>query len=80
MHGLLSYRSRPQSASTHIVRVLTDDPGFGVSAGDEFEAVRYWLDPREKWTLLRRLSDGFDPECNQYAHDIEVVRPIGVHE
>ena len=60
--------------ATFIVRFIEDDPEFSINAGDEFEAWVYYLDPGEKVTLIRRLGDGFDPECNAYARQIEFVK------
>lgn len=67
--------SAPSNPKKFIVRIIKGDPRFGTRDGDEFEAIRYWLDPRDKWTLLRRVSDGFDPDCNEYASNVEVVGP-----
>jgi hypothetical protein len=52
------------------VKLLNDEERFNIKAGDEFEAIRYHLDPQEKMSLLKRLSDGFDPECNQYRDNL----------
>lgn len=54
------------------VRMKRDDPRFGLDAGDLLLVTRYWLDPN-KVTVIRRVSDGFDPECNQYSRDVEFV-------
>lgn len=43
-----------------------DDPRFGLKAGDILECQPYWLDPTEKLTVIKRVADGFDPECNVY--------------
>jgi len=51
--------------------MLADDPRFGLAAGDVLLAVPYPYDA--KWTCLRRESDGYDPECNQYVSDIEWI-------
>ncbi len=75
-----SHQARIQTlkrmTSTHegVVRILADDPGHGLTAGEEYAATPYWLDPGTKVTLLRRLSDGWDPSCNAYNSDIEFVR------
>ena len=52
------------------VKILESDKRFGIEKDDIFEAKRYQYDPHEKVSLLRRESDGFDPECNQYNHNI----------
>lgn len=57
-----------------IVRIKTDDPRFEIRAGDEFLSQTYWLDPGIKVTLLQRLSDGYNPECNVYYHQADFVR------
>jgi beta-N-acetylglucosaminidase len=55
------------------VRVRFDDDRLGVKAGEEYIAETYWLDPR-KVTLLTRIPDGYDPQCNQYRSDVEWMR------
>ena len=52
------------------VMLLEDDERFQLSKGDIFEACRYKYDPQEKVSLLKRESDGFDPECNQYIESV----------
>lgn len=56
-----------------IVTTLTTDDRLGVTAGEEYVAEVYWLDPG-KVTLLRRTGDGYDPECNQYWGDLQWER------
>lgn len=58
-----------------IVEIIKDDPRCGLKVGDQFEAIRYWLDPQEKVTLLRRISDGWVPDCNEYIHNVKFVQP-----
>jgi hypothetical protein len=58
---------------SRIVRLKKDDERFGLKAGDLLEVEPYWLDP-EKFTVVQRLSDGFDPQCNVYSHEVEPVR------
>lgn len=55
-----------------VVRLKADDPGLALTAGDELLVQSYPLDA--KVTVLRRLRDGFDPECNQYFQSVEFVR------
>lgn len=55
-----------------IVRLLKDDPRFHIKKGEIFHAKTYPLDPG-KITLLRRIPDNFDPECNQYRGDVKVI-------
>ncbi len=56
-----------------LLRLKADDPGFGLKAGDILECKPYWLDPGDKWTVIRRVSDNFDPECNVYREQVERV-------
>lgn len=57
-------------ASTRLVEMKADDERFGLMAGDVLEVEPYWLDPAEKWTVIRRVSDGFDPRCNVYRNQV----------
>lgn len=57
-----------------IVRMKQDDERMSLRKGDVLEVVPYPLDPAEKFTVLRRLSDDFDPECNVYRHQVEVIQ------
>jgi hypothetical protein len=59
-------------SGTWVVRLLADDPRFGLSEGDELLVRLYPYDA--KVTVIRRISDGFDPECNQYMQAVEYVR------
>lgn len=51
------------------VKMLKDDERFKIKKGDIFEAIRYRFDP-DKYSLLRREGDDFDPECNQYKESL----------
>lgn len=53
-----------------IVKLIKDESRFGLSAGDMLEVVPYWLDPSDKFTVVRRVSDGFDPNCNVYRSQV----------
>ena len=58
-----------------IVRLKEDDSRFKLKKGDLLEVIRYWLDPG-KYTVLRRISDNYDPECNVYSSQVErLTRP-----
>ncbi len=59
-------------SSEFYVELREDDERFGLSMGDVLVATSYWLDPG-KVTILRRLSDGFDPECNQYWPSVKFL-------
>ena len=63
-----SYKNRMRSGS-FAVRIIADDGRLGVLAGERYEAHLYPLDPG-KFTLVRRIPDGYDPKCNQYAADV----------
>ena len=55
------------------VELLKDEPRFKIKKGDRFKAICYWLDPQDKVTLLSRIGDGYDPECNEYWHNVKRV-------
>lgn len=56
-----------------LVKLKKDEPRFKIFAGDIFEAEPYWLDPQTKVSLLKRISDGYDPECNEYMSNVELI-------
>lgn len=73
---------------TYVVEILEDDPTFNIRKGYLFLARPYWLDPREKMTLLHRVNkslylNGFVktfnrvPECNQYLSSIKILQTFG---
>lgn len=55
----------------HVVRLKEDDPNFNLKKGELLEVEPYCLDPSSKFTVIRRLTDGFDPECNVYRTQVE---------
>jgi hypothetical protein len=59
---------------TTLYRLKDDDPRMGLTAGDVLECEPYWLDP-DKLTVIRRISDDFDPECNVYRTHVETLNP-----
>lgn len=59
-----------------IVELLKDEPRFKINKGDQFKAIAYHLDPQEKVTLLKRLSDDFVPECNEYRHNVKILTEL----
>lgn len=63
-----------------IVRIKEDDPRFDLKAGELYNAERYWLDPNDKVTLLERVSDGWNPMCNCYWHQVERVTAEDMEE
>ncbi len=56
-----------------VVAITYDQPRLGLLAGEQYLAVPYLLDP-EKVTLLGRLPDGPDPQCNQYTREVTWLR------
>ena len=57
---------------TWVVRLIDDDERFGLREGDELLVRKYPYDA--KVTVIKRISDGFEPECNQYYDSVEYVR------
>lgn len=51
------------------VQITKGNEKFKVKAGDTFTAERYRYDP-DKVSLLRRESDGFEPQCNWYKDSL----------
>ena len=54
-----------------VVRMKEDDEQMGLKKGDLLEVQPYWMDPSDKFTVIRRLSDNFDPSCNVYRTQVE---------
>ena len=57
------------------VEILKTDKRLGIKKGEVYNAIRYWLDPKEKVTLLSRVLDGYNPHCNQYFEEIKILPP-----
>lgn len=57
----------------HVVRLKEDDPEFKLKKGDLLEVKPYPLDPSSKFTVIRRLTDNYDPECNVYRSQVELA-------
>jgi len=57
------------------VKIRENNIHFGLKKGEIYEAKPYRLDS-EKLTLLKRIPDGYDPECNCYRHEVEVVNDV----
>lgn len=55
-----------------IFRLKQDDPLFGLPEGDELLCINYQYDAEAR--VLRRISDGYDPQCNQYTTNVGFVR------
>ncbi len=54
------------------VRITKTDNRLGIKEGEIYEAEIYWLDP-DKITLLKRIPDGYEPSCNQYRYEVEIL-------
>lgn len=54
-----------------VFELRQDDDRFNLSKGDRLLCINYPYD--SKVTVLRRLSDGFDPECNQYMQSVQFI-------
>ena len=59
-----------------IVEILKSDRRLGIKKGERYEAEPYSLDCN-KVMLLARITDGYDPCCNQYCHDVRIVSELG---
>lgn len=59
--------------------LLEDDPRFKLEAGDILRCVEYPYDA--KVSVLFREWDGYNPECNQYRHDVAFLGfvPLDMH-
>jgi hypothetical protein len=51
------------------VKIINSCEHTGVKAGEVYEAKRYHLDPG-KYILERRIPDGHDPMCTEYAYNV----------
>lgn len=49
---------------------LKEDARFNLKAADILEVEPYWLDPSDKFTVIRRVSDGYEPSCNVYRSQV----------
>ena len=52
------------------IKILKTNDRLGVVAGEIYTAKRYHMDPTEKYDLLGRESDDYDPECTQYISEV----------
>lgn len=59
-------RSRPA-----VYRLHENDSTFNLTAGDLLLCTPYPYDGKQ--TVLRRLSDGYVPDCNQYNSSLDFV-------
>lgn len=58
-----------------IVEILKSCKHTGVKKGEQYHAIRYWIDPMEKVTLQKRIPDGHDPQCNEYLSNVKRIKP-----
>lgn len=56
------------------VEILETEPEFNLVKGEVYKAIPYWLDPIDKFTLVRRIPDGFNPNCNVYKQQVKVLK------
>lgn len=54
-----------------VVQLKEDDERFSLQAGDLLAVTPYTYEPDTKYTVIERLSDGFDPECNVYRSQVK---------
>ena len=59
---------------TLLVKMNRDDDRMKLKKGDLLIVKPYWCDPATKYTVIRRVSDDFDPRCNVYRYEVDVVR------
>jgi hypothetical protein len=62
----------PAAPELGLYELINDDDGVDLKAGDLLLCEPYDLDPA-KVTVICRLTDGYDPQCNQYR---SAVLPI----
>lgn len=53
-----------------LVKLKEDYQRFNLKAGDVLEVEPYWPDPSDKFTVICRVSDGYDPGCNVYRSQV----------
>lgn len=54
-----------------------DDERFAMRAGDVLLCIPYLPDP-VKLTVICRISDGYDPECNVYLSQVQPMSDSGL--
>lgn len=55
-----------------IVMIKQTQERLGVTEGELYEAQPYAYDG-SKITLLGRVPDGYDPQCNQYRSEVKIL-------
>lgn len=53
-----------------LVVLLHDDTMFGLYRGDLLVVKHSEWDPEQKYEVVRRLRDGFDPSCSVYKSQV----------
>ena len=64
------YKSRMRS-DTMVNEIIEDDERFGLKAGDLVYCVNYPYDAKR--TIISRISDGYEPCCNQYNSNLKFI-------
>ncbi len=57
-----------------IVELLVDMEEVGLKKGDRLEVTPHWCYPDDKYTVIRRVPDGYDPKCHVYPKHVRVIR------
>lgn len=60
------------SRKDRIVELLKPQPGTNLEIGDLLLVQSYQYDT-DKVSIIKRLSDGYDPECNLYTHEVKFI-------
>ena len=58
---------------TILVKLKKDDDRMKLKKGDLLIVKPYYYDPSSKYTVIKRVGDDFDPRCNVYRYEVEVV-------
>ena len=74
--SLAELRAMPAPKPSVIVEALEDMPRHKIAKGDQFTSHPYVMDPSDKWTLVARVSDGWNPECNAYRSEVKVIKRL----
>ena len=69
----VQYGRDARSYPCRIVRCLQAQPRFKLKKGDLLLVHAYHLDPGNKYTVVCRISDSYDPQCNVYVEEVELV-------
>lgn len=69
---------RMKNSQTFKVRLIKDDPGLGLLAGDILICKRSSWDPELEYEVVYREADGFNPECNVYKSEVTRLKDSSV--